>query len=255
MTRTVSVMLVANATPMTTATVTLSDEAATYGIRRADTDEVVIAAGTVVPHVGNGVYTYVFSDALAGVAYEARVKIEWPDGSIDYADRPLAAELPTITLPSYLTVEEANELATQLFGLDGWLSLADADRAKILPMASRRVDASRRWQGRKWMSVFGTTQALEFPRCDSGRLMDPSDDGTTAVVPLNVKLAVMYEADSIAAGDRDERMQAQHDGLVAQEIGTAREQYLPATAGGVPILCREADMLVKGYQLRTGRLL
>lgn len=97
MTREISVTLSQNGTAVTDATVTLSDSTATYGVRETVSDTVVVAAGTDVPHVGAGVYTYDFTGAEDGIAYESVVKVVWANGDIDYYDRPLTAGSETAT--------------------------------------------------------------------------------------------------------------------------------------------------------------
>lgn len=172
MTREVSVTLSDNDTPVTTATVTLSDATATYGIRDAVSNDVVVAAGTAVPHVGNGVYTYAFDDAEEGVEYEATVKIVWPDGAVDYVDRPLEATtaegpgdvdgryatyegvrrvLGTTNLKVYSQLEnddtgfDYSTIAADIESADDWLDLRAA-RGKYFQYAGPFDASTQFWQ-------------------------------------------------------------------------------------------------------------
>lgn len=50
--------------------VKLSDATGTYGVKRLDTDAVVVADDTAMTEVSTGVYTYTFTDPAAGLTYE-----------------------------------------------------------------------------------------------------------------------------------------------------------------------------------------
>jgi hypothetical protein len=175
-------------------------------------------------------------------------------------------------LPSYITVEEANTLAAELHGLSpAWANAADADKLKALTTATARVNASRRWQGSQYIPVGQwavVSGQLEFPRVNLARQAvsygrselidaDPVDlNSLVPVVPTAIKLAVLWEADSLLKGARAARLQDQHDGLAGQSIGSASESYRPQVNGnGVPVLCAEADILCRKYQLRSGAML
>lgn len=167
------------------------------------------------------------------------------------------------TLPSYNTLSEADALATSSHGLTAWAAASDAQKIKALQTASMRLDAAYRWQGSKYnLDAAGNpiVQEQEFPRLDvDGRRIDQDPDDAMSfvpVVPRNVKLAELFEANSLLDGQRAAAVAAQHDGLTGQEIGTARETYrAPVGSDGVPLLCIEADRLMCRYILRTGRLL
>ena len=164
-------------------------------------------------------------------------------------------------LPSYLTVAAAAGLAAQLPPLAAWAAADDAARAAALAMASSRLDGSRRYQGRR----VDPDQPLEFPRFvgpPRGQVIyaggvwqyDTAVDAPT--VPHQVELACLLEADSILAGSRAVRLEAQHDGLASQSVGGMSESYRPPVGpGGVPLLGLEADRLMDRYRLRTGRVL
>lgn len=53
--------------------VVLSDATGTYGVRRKDTQAVVVAANTPMVRVGDGLYRYYWSDPAAGLTYEYAV--------------------------------------------------------------------------------------------------------------------------------------------------------------------------------------
>lgn len=57
----------------------------TYGLRRADTLEVILPAGTVLPRVGTGVYQLEVTGLLPGVEYDYTVRHVF-EGAVDYDD-------------------------------------------------------------------------------------------------------------------------------------------------------------------------
>lgn len=55
-------------------TAKLSDPTGTYGVKRDDTDAVVVAAGTAMTKVSTGTYEYSFTEPAEGLAYTAYVE-------------------------------------------------------------------------------------------------------------------------------------------------------------------------------------
>ena len=72
---------------------TLSDEAAVYGVKRDDTDAVVVAAGVSMDNPSTGVYEYEFSD-IVNIAYTAWVKWVY-GGATHYLERDFTARSAT----------------------------------------------------------------------------------------------------------------------------------------------------------------
>jgi hypothetical protein len=62
--------------------VVLSDPTGTYGVKRNDTDAVVVADGTAMTKVSTGVYRYTFAEPEIGLTYTAQ--IEWVYGGETY---------------------------------------------------------------------------------------------------------------------------------------------------------------------------
>ena len=88
--------------------VTLTDQGATYGVKRLDTGEVVVAAGTVMVRESEGVYTYSFDDPAPGLTYRYSVaaligaQVYYQEGTTQggWADfRELASELDRLVVP------------------------------------------------------------------------------------------------------------------------------------------------------------
>jgi len=86
---------------------------------------------------------------------------------------------------------------------------------------------------------------------------DWDDTTKTAIVPRNVKLACLHQADSILAGDREARLDAQRDGLIQQSVGGLSEQYAPGNARNLAeqTICRQAMNLLQPYVLKQGVIL
>jgi hypothetical protein len=61
--------------PTNPASVVLCDPAGTYGVKRADTDAVVVAHDTAMTNASPGVYTHTFTDPAAGLTYVYWVKV------------------------------------------------------------------------------------------------------------------------------------------------------------------------------------
>lgn len=261
-------------------TAVLRDATAAYGIKRHDTDEVIVAAGTAMDHDLDepGVYTYTFTPA-AGVTYDYAV--EFTRGAklyraVDQLTVPVEANAPC-----YLTVTEADALAeTMLSSLVAAYTAAEtAQKQAALEQASADVDSAYRYQGRRY-DVSGvltsTPQVLEFPRlaygdgCDyaawapglapaaggRGNIWDWDDAAGTAVVPEAVKRAVVLQAADRLDGTRLAKVE-QRFGLSAQATGSLSETYAaqPGSEQALMRVCPEARALLERYRLRSGGLL
>ena len=74
-------------------TAKLSDSTGTYGVKRNDTDAVVVADGTSMTNTSTGVYQYSFTD-VDDVAYTAYIEIVY-DGATYYFEVDIAARSAT----------------------------------------------------------------------------------------------------------------------------------------------------------------
>lgn len=250
------------------ATPVLSDADETFGVRRVSDGVVVVDAGEELTRQSLGVYTYSFDDAEIGVVYEYSIKAVV--GGVTYFKQE-TAQLADLSASSYLSVSDADTLAAGLALLSAWAAAGGTAKAAALALASERFDLAYRYQGRKW----DASGVREFPRIayDGGRAPGPTypgqpdalvaatvwdwdADADEAIVPVRVKRAVLYEANSILAADRDRVAAAIHNGLASQSVGSISESYRQMTAGqDTPVLCREADVAARHYRLRSGQLL
>jgi len=60
--------------------VKLSEPGGTYGVRRSDTDAVVVSDGQAMTQVATGIYEYGFTDPASNLEYEYYLEIVWTDG-------------------------------------------------------------------------------------------------------------------------------------------------------------------------------
>ena len=170
--------------------------------------------------------------------------------------------------PSYLDVVEAGALAADLPDLPAWAAATDPARGAALELATLDIDAAMPYQGRR----YDPAQPRQFPRVAEDAPPVPSDAVAIApaggavvwdwdsvqnapVVPRDVKLAVLFQAESLLADAREPRLSAQHDGVVYQLTGTLAESYKQTPGPGVRTgLCRRAWVLLRQYRLRGGRI-
>lgn len=175
-------------------------------------------------------------------------------------------------MAAYLTSTDADTLAAAMPTADvsAYVAASTAQKTAALEAASERIDTAMRYQGRK----YDLEQVLEFPRLAYGSgtigtqlpappyppnvsvgstIWDWDSDANEAIVPSHVKRACLLEANSILAGTRDGRLDAIHDGLAGQSIGSASETYTKSD-GAAQTLCRKAMVLMDYYRLRTGEM-
>src|SRR5688572_2126860 len=181
---------------------------------------------------------------------------------------PVEAILISPNTGSYLEVAEAEELAATFPGLPAWTAAAPAARAAALNQASADIDAAMPYQGRpleeEQPRQFPRVayESASLPRAEAsggavGRVVWDWDFATNqAVIPLDVKLAVLHQAEAILAGTREPRISLQHDGVVYDQTGSLAESYKQTTGPGAATgLCRRSWVLMRQYRLRGGRLL
>lgn len=249
-----------------------ADQAGTYGVKRTDTGEIIIPLNTPLGVDGVGRYSTTIDPAEPGVTYQGYAKTV-VNGQPYWALRRQTAGVAPASR-SYLTSVEAGLVAGALpaVSLPAWNAASDGDRTAALELASADVDAAGPWQGRK----YDAAQVLEFPRVAYETMPGPfpmagtrgvadvvwdwDEASRAAVVPLNVKRAVVYQAEAILAGTKAAQLEAQHGGLASQSVGGMSESYRDPAAGGSVVdgpgvLARQAATLLSRYRLKTGRLL
>jgi hypothetical protein len=261
--------------PVDVTSVVFSDKAGLIGVQRTDTGVNVVAPGTALGHDSTGVYDYTIDDPAPNLTYTYWITFVSPLGVTLRYQKTIVATPTGSPLPVYLSAAAADALAAQVPALKAWPAANDAQKTAALVQATLDVDRGQKYQGRK----YDLTQSLEFPRMayeaaarvrNWGVMAQPIippgygdvvwDWDTVNLVPLvpnNVLLAVIYQADSILLADRDERLAAQHDGVASQSNSGLSESYRdrPQNAGLRTGLCRRAYLLLEQYKLAAGRML
>lgn len=254
--------------------IVLSDPTGTFGAKRTDTDAIVVADGAAFTNVSTGVYQYTITDPAAGLTYVYWIEYVF-NGATKRFER-FSSPPATPASNSYLTTDDADAIAAEMLSAEvaAYVAATTPDKGAALVRASERIDSAMQYQGRR----YDPAQAMEFPRVayDGGvgglvvpipGQIYPGVPATTvaavvwewdaeegeAVVPGRVKRACLLEANSILAGDRDGRMNAVHDGLASQGIGSANESYRGDAKPAA--LCRAAHELMQIYRLRSGQMI
>jgi hypothetical protein len=88
------------------ASVTLTDPTGAFGVRRTDTQAVVVAANTVMPRVSPGKYEYGVVGTNSSVNYEWWAKIIDSDGNVIYSEGILSA-ISTDSLAAFTSDTQA----------------------------------------------------------------------------------------------------------------------------------------------------
>jgi hypothetical protein len=189
---------------------------------------------------------------------------------------------PPDGLNRYMSLADAALMAPTLLGCGSYLAAGSNQQNVALAAATYDLDHAQRYQGRK----YDLTQAMQFPRVAfeaSGRLplygpngglvgpvannMLPGGDvvwdwdyaANAPVVPRQVKMACVYQANSRLDPQRIGVLNRIYGGLTSQKIGSAAETYdvhaLLAATGGALVLCPAAVDLMRNYVLRSGRIL
>ena len=214
-------------------------------------------------HAAVGTYTSTFTDPAPGLVYQYVVKATIGVDTYWFERRY------TKPVPAYLDVEQADALAETSSGLVSWSGATAPAKAAALIRASDDVDHAAVYQGRRYRSR--SVQSREFPRLAfeepligtrdpalpaTAILWDYDEAVQDVVVPADVKLATLLQADAILTGARDARLDLQHDGVVYDQDGSDAESYRRNTGAGLPTgLCRRAWLLIRHYRIKTGRLL
>jgi hypothetical protein len=254
--------------------------ASSFGVNVANLAQSVMSIDQVSVHGTRASLTldgWIKNGWSATALYTAPVvfPLQDPSGNLVASLASSAATVTTsrLAIPLMLSVYAADQLAAQLPASEvaSYLAASSSDRRRWLAFASRDVNNAAKYQGRKW----DPNQVHEFPRTSGNvfnvplhayprypaypsigdEVWDYDLQNNRAIVPLDVKLAVLRQANALAAG-RGKRLNAQHDGLASQGIGSLNESYVGTAAGSAaPKLCNEAWELLKRYQLVSGQLL
>lgn len=237
--------------------VVLADATDAYGVRRADTQAVVVAAGTAMTRTATGKYSITFTPPADGLTLEYAPRVVYGGNTYQLATITVNPDPPANG--AYLTASQARALATGTPGQPGLstlLALDDLALAGLLLLASIDIDHAMPYQG----TPYDTTGAQEraFPRATSdGQVLDWDSATSSAIVPSPVKLACLYQAAWLTDAANTARIEAIRAGLASQSIGSLSESYqsVASIPGLASSLCDRAARLMDRYRLRGGGLL
>lgn len=145
MSRTVRKTFSVNGTPTDVTSAVLSDPTGTYGVKRNDTDAVVVADGTAMTRVSAGTYEYEFTD-VAGVAYSAYVEFVY-EGHSYYVESDFEATSTVGDSSMAITYSKLKErVGHYLFGIRSSFSSDQLlDIADCVEDGLKRVYAAHDW--------------------------------------------------------------------------------------------------------------
>lgn len=238
-----------------------------YSVKDGDGNVLLAPITAGIVEIGYGAY-WVKPDSalLAGIR-----TIVWANGSTTTSE---TIDFEGGGATGYFTdLTEADELGDTVAGLASYRAATSAVRAQALQSAADAIDAQP-FQGRRYDLT--SAQTREFPRVARGSVniwpqlgtynaayMSGSEiwewDSTNnvAIVPSKVKLANLYEADSIINGDRDRAIAAASRGITSESIGSASRSYVDwlKAAAIAEKLSPKADRYLRKYRLVSGELL
>lgn len=136
----------------------LSDPTGTYGVKRNDTNAVIVADGTVMQQVSTGTYQYEFTD-LPSVAYTAYVELVYEGSTYHFeVDFPAIASVASVGPVSYTALKE--RVGHYLFGAETGASFSSDQLTRInycIYDGLRRVYAAHDWSFFKPLVDVSTT--------------------------------------------------------------------------------------------------
>lgn len=134
----------------TPTSVTLSDEAGTYGVKRNDSDAVIVAAGTAFTDDGDGSWSYVLTLPLRGLSYNYSVKVVTSNGRTHYISK-------TYTDKVYVLSETSVKTALGIAADD------DTHDTKLQELIDFAVDMAESYTQRKFLTQAVTEYRDAFP--------------------------------------------------------------------------------------------
>ncbi len=118
-------------------TAKLSDATGAFGVKRTDTDAVVVADGTAMTESSTGVYTYSFTEPATGLAYEAWVEFVYGGNTYRF-EHDFAAVVATETGATYTSLSEAVGYYLGYWSsADGWTISTASQHAEIGSIITR----------------------------------------------------------------------------------------------------------------------
>ncbi len=213
--------------------VLLSSEDGTFGVRRKDTLEVIVADGVAMTQDATNpkLWTYTISGAIVGVVYEWVAEVQFPASTHHFEDEATPVDLTT-SCDAMLSVAQVDALLAihvPSADLTDWTGLTSADKGVYICRAQAMIDAGR-WDGEE----YDVGQAYSFPRTDDdGDLIGVENDADpdSPLAPLKVREALALLAFSfVHRPDAWEGFELRiSGGLAAHSAGGISKSYQPRT--------------------------
>lgn len=232
--------------------VTLQDSTSTFGVRRKDTQEIIVASGTAMVQdaADPRIWRYTVADVAPGVTYEWVARIDHGD-AIDFFETedtpPDEAECNAL-----LNVGQVDALlAIHVLSADlaDWSALSAADKGVLICRAQAMIDAGT-YKGQKWAD----DQPFSFPRRDDDGVLigvENEADEDNPLAPLAVREALALLAHSfVHRADLWERHTGRRSGLASQSVSGISEAYI---ASGSVTQHRADLQLISDVWMRLGR--
>ena len=210
--------------------VLLSSADGTFGVRRKDTLEVIVADGTAMVQDATNLnlWTYTIVGAIVGVTYEWVAEIQFPASTHHVEDEATPADLTT-SCDAMLTIAQVDALLAihvPSADLTDWTGLSNADKSVYICRAQNMIDAGT-WKGVKWDSE----QSFSFPRKDADGVLigvanEADPDNPLAPLPVREALALLSHS-FVHRSDLWERHEGQAMGLVSHSAGGIAKAYTP----------------------------
>jgi hypothetical protein len=127
----------------------LSDTAGEYGVKRNDTDAVIVAANTAMTKVSTGVYSCTFDEPAAQLNYTAQIKIVYLGKTYVFEVDLVGAATPTVTLPTVIGNYHTSIDIARVYGSKNVLMWADLDNDQSLEKVTNQlqtiIDRTESW--------------------------------------------------------------------------------------------------------------
>ena len=167
--------------------VTLSDSTGTFGVKRNDTDAVVVADGTAMTKVSTGVYRHTFTEPATDLTYTIALEVVAQSG--DEADFFESVETGVASAAAAANVWTPTTLATDLMGLlnrspNATGGSVSARLLRIVTDAYEDLWEMHEWQFRKVLATLTTVAdtatadlPADFEKLDQDWLHENNDRG------------------------------------------------------------------------------
>jgi hypothetical protein len=188
--------------------VILSNNAATYGVKRQDNDAVVVADGTAMTKTATGTYQYEFTDPADDLTYDYVLEVTY-SGETYWISGELEGPAASAGVDAYATSVEGDAYFGEQLNITTWTGASTINKGKALQMGTNIIDRLN-FRGEKTVS----TQDNQFPRKDD------------TAVPQDIKDACCEIAIALLDG-KDPEMEYDNLRMLSQTYANIKSTYIP----------------------------